>query len=120
MTGTPSPALSGIAGLFGLMLAAAAGSDAGPQPPCGGEASPAYAALDSPPAVQVWDRSDLGPSWAPPACTGWTTPGFASLIAVAGRFRSSSTANELAGEIGAISKLAGIRYWSTTHKQWQT
>jgi hypothetical protein len=26
----------------------------------------------------------------------------------------------LLGHIGAISELAGMRYWSTTHKQWQT
>jgi hypothetical protein len=39
---------------------------------------------------------------------------------LAARFRHSSGAEGLVRHIGAISELAGMRYWSTTHKQWQT
>jgi hypothetical protein len=36
------------------------------------------------------------------------------------RFHHTSVARELLRRIGAISELTGMRYWSTTHKQWQT
>jgi hypothetical protein len=36
------------------------------------------------------------------------------------RFRYTAGAESLLQRIGAISELAGMRYWSTTHKQWQT
>jgi hypothetical protein len=46
--------------------------------------------------------------------------GFSTLVTTAARFRHSSGAEGLLGHIGAVSDLAGMRYWSTTHKQWQT
>jgi hypothetical protein len=92
----------------------------GPQPPCGTEPVPAYPGLDEPAIVKLWNKSDLGRDWRPPACTGWSAVGFATLVTIAARFRQTSEAEGLLRHIGAISKLAGIRYWSTTHKQWQT
>ena len=94
--------------------------DSGPQPPCGSETSPPYPDLDKPPTVRFWDRSDLGRDWVSPACTGWTTQGFATLVVTVGRFRSSSGADGMRRRIGAISELKGMRYWSTTQKKWQT
>ena len=73
--------------------------------------------MDQAPAVEVWER-DL--KWMPPACTGWQEPGFAMLVAVAGRFRVPSGREGLLRRIGAISQLQGIRYWSTTHQSWRT
>src|SRR5947209_7181652 len=87
-----------------LTTVAAGASDSGPRPPCGGEVSPPYPALDSSPVVRVWDHSELGRDWAPPACTGWTTSGFATLVVTVGRFRYRAGSNELAHDIGAISK----------------
>ena len=52
--------------------------DSGPQPPCGSETIPPYPDLDKPPTTEFWDRSELGRKWTPPACTGWTTGGFAT------------------------------------------
>ena len=46
--------------------------------------------------------------------------GFSTLVTIAGRFRENSGEEELLRHIGAISKLAGTRYWSTTHQRWQT
>ena len=46
--------------------------------------------------------------------------GFTTLVTTVARFRSTSTAEDLLRHIGAISEFASIRYWSTTHKQWQT
>ena len=94
--------------------------DARPQPPCGVEPLPAYAAVNDPPATKFWDRSDLGRDWLPPACTGWTTRGFSTLTVIAGRFRNSAGMDEMRRRLGAISELKGTRYWSTTHQRWQT
>jgi len=62
----------------------------------------------------------LGPDWKPPACTGWAETGFTTLVTIAARFPHSSEAGSLLRHIAAISELAGMRYWSTTHKQWRT
>src|SRR5258707_1167756 len=91
----------------------------GPQLPCGSAAAD-YPAVDNPPFVKYWSDSDFSRNWKPPSCTGWTTTGFKSLTAVAARFRFSEGTAGLLRKIGAISNLAGIRYWSTTQKQWQT
>ena len=94
-------------------------TDAGPQPPCGGEQSPHYPSLDQPPLTRVWQRNELGPDWQPPSCTGWTQPGFTTLAETAGRFRSDSGLEGLKQAVGAISSLKGLVYWSTTHQRWQ-
>jgi hypothetical protein len=70
--------------------------------------------------VKSWSKSDLGHDWRPPACTGWAVVGFTTLVATAARFRYTSEAEGLLRHIGAISQLSGMRYWSTTHKRWQT
>jgi hypothetical protein len=46
--------------------------------------------------------------------------GFTTLVTIAARFPHTSEAGGLFRHIGAISELAGMRYWSTTHKQWRT
>jgi len=42
------------------------------------------------------------------------------LVVTVGRFRNSSRVDGVRHRLGAISDLRGTRYWSTTHKQWQT
>ena len=93
---------------------------AGPQPPCGKEPIPAYPGLDDSAVVKSWSKSDFGRDWKPPACTGWAAVGFTTLVTIVARFRHTSEAEGLLRHIGAISELAGMRYWSTTHKQWRT
>ena len=92
----------------------------GPQPPCGVEPVPPYPGLDDSVNVKSWNKSELGPDWRPPACTGWTELGFARLVTTVARFRHTSEAEGVLRQFGAISGLTGIRYWSATHKQWQT
>jgi hypothetical protein len=84
------------------------------------EPVPAYPNLDSSPVVKSWSESEVGRDWKPPACTGWAAPGFSSLITTAARFRYTGGADGLLRRVGSISGLAGMRYWSVTHKQWQT
>ena len=95
-------------------------SQLGPQPPCGNEPIPPYPGLDDLAIVKSWSKSDFGRDWKPPACTGWTEVGFTTLVTIAARLPHTSEAGGLLRHIGAISELAGTRYWSTTHKQWQT
>jgi hypothetical protein len=95
-------------------------AQSGPQPPCGKEPVPPYPGLDESPIVKVWSKPDFGGNWRPPACTGWTTEGFTTLVTTVARFRHTSDAGGVLRHIGAISDLAGMRYWSTTRKQWQT
>ena len=92
----------------------------GPQPPCGKEPIPPYPPLDDPAIVKSWSESDFGRDWRPPACTGWAAVGFTTLVTTVARFRHASEAEGLLRHIGAISELAGMRYWSTTHKRWRT
>jgi hypothetical protein len=94
-------------------------ADSGPQPPCGSEPFPPYPDLDHSPVVKVWDRSGSGRDWTPPACTGWSAPGFSTLVVTVGRFRDTSGVEGLLRHVGAISQLTGMRYWSTTQKRWQ-
>ncbi len=84
----------------------------GQQLPCGAAASPAYAAVGAPPVVQVWDHSN----WTPPPCTHWQPADSVTLVATAARLRNSA---DLRRRIGAISKMKGLPYWSTTEKRWQ-
>jgi hypothetical protein len=92
----------------------------GPQPPCGMEPIPPYAGRDDLANVKSWSKFSFGRDWKPPACTGWTDVGFTTLVTIAARFPHTSEAGGLLRQIGAISELAGMRYWSTTHKQWRT
>jgi hypothetical protein len=93
--------------------------DPGPQPPCGAAPVPRYPAPDAAPAVKVWTGPEPGQSWAPPPCTGWTAAGFSTLVAAAGRFRYAGGADGLRRRVGAVSAMTGIRYWSTTDRQWR-
>jgi hypothetical protein len=92
----------------------------GPQPPCGMDPVPSWPALDDSAIIKSWSKADYGRDWRPPACTGWAASGFTTLVTTVARFRYTSKAEDLLRHIGAISELAGMRYWSTTHKQWQT
>ena len=90
------------------------------QVPCAEEPVPPYPDLDDSPIVRFWTEPAFGNNWKPPACTGWAEEGFSTLTTIAARIRHTSGTQGLLRHIGAISELAGMRYWSTTHKQWQT
>jgi hypothetical protein len=92
----------------------------GPLPPCGREPVPAYPGMNEQAVVKSWSKSDFGRNWKPPVCTGWGEAGFTTLVTIAARFPETSEAEGLLHHIGAISQLAGMSYWSTTHKQWRT
>jgi hypothetical protein len=93
-------------------------ADSGPRVPCADQIYPAYPDVDHAPIVTIWNRSELGRDWSPPGCTGWSVRGFSMLVATAAQFRDTSGVEGLLTHIGAISQLAGMRYWSTTRKRW--
>ncbi|MGB6700947.1 hypothetical protein, partial [Methyloceanibacter sp.] len=105
------------------VLLCSAGSCAagqGPQPPCAGvEPVPAYAAPEAPPNSHVWTSAELG-SWTPPACTGFTAKGDGVLVAIAGSFPFTASADDLLARFGAVSALKGLKYWSVTEGGWRT
>lgn len=103
-----------------LLCGVLAGAQSRPQLPCGQDAFPAYPDLASPPVVTYWSPSDVGSTWTPPACTGWTGGSYSTLVTTVGRFRGPASVEDLLQRIGAISQMAGMRYWSTTHQRWQT
>jgi len=103
-----------------LLCLAYGHAQGGPQPPCETAPSPSYPDLNASPVVKAWSESNLGYDWKPPACTGWTAVGFSTLITTVARFHYAWGAQGLLRHIGAVSELAGMRYWSTTHQQWRT
>ena len=94
-------------------------AESGPQPPCGAEPLPPFSTLDTSPAIRVWNPSDLGSDWKPPACTGWEVSDFPTIVAVTARFRSIAGTDGLRHRIGAVSETKGMLYWSATEKRWQ-
>jgi len=101
--------------LFAIVLLCSAGAHGQPVPPCAGDPQPAYPALDGPAAIRVWERSD----WTPTSCIGWSRSTSATLIATAARFHHAAGAEPLRRRIGAVSRLSGLLYWSTTNQKWQ-
>lgn len=97
------------------LLPCAALAAGGPDP-CG----PAPVVAPGQPArVQSWIPAQLGAGWVPPACSGWTEPGFRSLVAVTGAFRVSGGVPAVLARLGAVSGTVGVRYWSVTKKAWE-
>lgn len=95
-------------------------AQSGPQPPCGAEPIPGIPALEGSPVVRFWSAAETGANWRPPGCTGWMAEGFSSLVTTTARFRHAGGVEDLLLSSGAVSSLAGMRYWSTTHQRWQT
>jgi len=104
---------------FRAALPAASTNEPAQQPPCAREPNPPYPDLEHSPVFKVWDRDSLGREWKPPGCVGWSASGFATLVITVARFRHTQGAEALLERIAAISRLTGIRYWSTTRQQWK-
>ena len=105
--------------LLTLLSLTAYASPPGPEPPCGGPPRPPYPDLGAAPHAQVWSAGNLPEGWAPPTCLGWAASGFRTLVALAGRLRTSVGADELLARFGAVSAMVGLQYWSTTDRQWR-
>ena len=106
--------------LLGLaILLPAAAHASGPEPPCAGGPMPAYGAVDGPPAIGLWGRTELHrDGWQPPACLGWQ--GDSRLVAaLAARFHSPLSLGALAERLTAVSHHPDIRFWAVTRHEWR-
>jgi hypothetical protein len=91
----------------------------GIRPPCGTSPWPPFAALATPPAVEVWRETATGSRWEPPACTGWDPGRFDLVVAVSGRLGVPGGIETILARFGAVSRWTGVRYWSVSRKRWQ-
>jgi hypothetical protein len=112
---------STIRGLLGVALSTVGlGIEAGPVPPCSATGSavvPLYADLGDPPTVGIWHGVEIG---RVEPCLGAMPGRMKLVVALAGRFRSTRSIEEIAGRVGAVSSTRGLRYWSTTEGRWRT
>jgi hypothetical protein len=102
-----------------LSIPLAAARAAGPQPPCEAAPVPSFGAIDGLAAAGAWKDSDLKrDGWRPPACLGWQ--GDSRLVAaLASRFHSPASLDELAERLTAVSRQPGIRFWAVTRQEWR-
>jgi hypothetical protein len=105
----------GVACLLALPVRAT--GDA-PRLPCGAVPLPDYAEPGAPPNVRAWSGK-AARGWQPPSCSTWQATDADMLVGLAGSFRYDGEIDGLLARIGAISSKKGVRYWSTTEKNWQ-
>ncbi|SKA37727.1 hypothetical protein SAMN02745126_05946 [Enhydrobacter aerosaccus] len=109
-----------LALLCGLALPALAQPAVGPQPPCGSlPVYPPYGAVDGKPLVATWRNVDLHKlGWQVPSCMGWG--GDSRLVAaLAARFHSTRSLDELAAPLAAVSDYPAIKFWAITRREWR-
>jgi hypothetical protein len=104
-----------LIGLIAFPLVSA--QAAGPQPPCETAPVPSYGTIDGIAAAGAWQDADLKRAgWHPPACLGWQ--GDSRMVAaIASRFKSPASLDELANRLTAVSHHPGIRFWAVTRQQ---
>ena len=104
-----------LAVILAVALPHAALAAGGPDP-CGPapDGAPGQAAR-----VQSWTPAQLGAGWVPPACSGWATPGFRSLVAVTGALQLTGGTAAVLARLGGVSGTVGVRYWSVSKKAWE-
>ncbi|MFC4670252.1 DUF6675 family protein [Seohaeicola nanhaiensis] len=90
---------------------------AGPVPPCaGGAVVPGFAGQGQAPRVGVWENETLRLGGG---CQAELNGRARLVVALAGRFRHSGGVEDLAARVGAVSKLAGLQYWSGSEGRWR-
>jgi hypothetical protein len=111
-----------------LLLALLAGPAAATQPathlpppaPCDSMPYPAWPETGGELHIAFWKQEDVPPDWQPPVCSGWRPAEFAILMAATGRMTAPQGVEDLLSRVGAVSTLAGLRYWSVTRDAWHT
>jgi len=80
---------------------------------------PGYGAVGGVPIATAWSSRDLKREhWRPPACLDWQ--GESKLVvALAARFRSSLTLDQLAEQITSVSRYNSVYYWAVTRQEWR-
>ncbi len=95
-------------------------SPAFPVPPCAGAGVPDYPGLSQPAHAQLLEGQGAeAERWQPPACTGWTEPGYDVLMATTARFRHDGDAAQLLDRFARVSTLTQATYWSSQSEAWR-
>ena len=104
-----------------LLLPAVARGGSVPVPPCPeGGAAPAVPPLGAPPTIEVWHGDSLDRHAPAPACLGWPSFDFSTLLVITGRFRHAGGVESVLSDVGRMSSWVGLRYWSISDERWQT
>ena len=103
----------------GACSAAYGAPEEAPRPPCGTTPVPDYPASGEAPAIRVWRSGALGDGWTAPDCARFAGGAFLQLVALAGRFGGMPDLDTLLARLGAVSTLAGVKYWSISDQRWQ-
>lgn len=107
-----------------LMLFAVLASTSGyaavpaPRAPCGTDPVPVYAAVGSPPAVAAQVPKN-GTARVTAPCAADLGDAFDAVVVLAGHFAFKGNTAQMLERLGAVSKLQGLRYWSTTDREWK-
>ncbi len=92
-----------------------------PVPPCPGLAAiPAYPPLGAPPTITVWRGDQLDRAAAIPACLGWPSFDFSTMLVITGRVQRTGGVDAMLADFGAVSSMTGLKYWSISDERWQT
>ncbi|MDB5864337.1 MAG: hypothetical protein JWO70_2143 [Betaproteobacteria bacterium] len=89
-----------------------------PKAPCESAPVPAYAPAGSPPAVSAQVPKNKTARIEAP-CAADLGDAFDAVVVLSGTFHSKADAGQLLERLGAISKIQGLRYWSTTDSKWE-
>ena len=102
-----------------LSLPLVSAQAAGPQPPCEVRPVPYYGTVDGVPVTGAWKDEDLKrDGWRPPACLGWQ--GDSRMVAaLATRFQSLASLDDLAARLAGASHYPTIRFWAVTRQEWR-
>ncbi|HEV7800150.1 MAG TPA: DUF6675 family protein [Burkholderiales bacterium] len=85
--------------------------------PCGSDPVPAYAQSGVQPAMNV-SLSKNATARIDAPCADELGTSFKAIVVLSGSFRFNGDAAQLLARLGAVSKMKGLRYWSTTDKRW--
>ncbi len=88
-----------------------------PRAPCAHAPVPAYAPVGAQPAAGTWTGNGSGVR-IDASCADELGIAFDALITLSGSFRFEGDRGQLLERLGAVSKMKGLRYWSTTDQQW--
>ncbi|MFT5446027.1 MAG: hypothetical protein ACI9DC_001189 [Gammaproteobacteria bacterium] len=108
-----------LCSLLNVAITEASESASGPVPPCPGSSArnvPEYSEPNAQPQVGVWRDIVLN---AADSCLGTLTGRFELVVALAGRFETSESLEEIAERIGSVSAIRGLKYWSITDEEWR-
>lgn len=87
-------------------------------PPVSCDVGPAPSATAAP-TVRLWMEGEDADDWIPPPCTGWTEPGYRVLVELTGTIPADGDTDALLAQLGAVSGMRGLKYWSVSDQAWQ-